>query len=218
MRLFLLVIAILAGSVTASAQTTRKPTKIPSTVPVKQTGVEANGGSVEGRTYTNKTFGFSLSVPENWFIAGPDFESVIKEKGYDLRADDIAGKANRNIKILMTAFSAGPDVGRNAILRITAEDLRPNPQIKDAVDYFDAMTAAFMSAKLPSDFSYSTTKAERLGGNQYAYLDTASSSGKKRLYATVRKGYAIMFTFSYADRSDLEDLRNVLSSTDFSVK
>lgn len=218
MKFFFFIITMLVGFYSADAQTGRKPSKIPSIVPVKESGVEAHGGSVDGRTYTNKTFGFSFTIPENWFIGGPDFESVVKEKGYDLRVDDVAGKANRNIKILMTAFGVGEEIGRNAVLRITAEDLRPNPQISDAVDYFDAMTAAFMSTKLPSDFSYSATKAERLGANQYAYLDTVSSSGRKRMYATVRKGQAIMFTLSYSDRSDLEAVRAILSAADFSVK
>lgn len=218
MRPFLFAFIVIGAIATISNAQTSRPSKIPAGVPVKQTGVEANGGSVEGRKYTNTKFGFALSVPENWFIGGPDFETVIKEKGFDLRADDIAGKANRNIEILMTAFTSGKADGQNAILRITAENLRANPQIRDAVDYFDAITAAYMSTKLPTDFSYSSTKAEQLGPNQYAYLDTRSSSGKKRMYATVRKGYAIMFTLSYSDPTDLDAVREILGTANFAVK
>lgn len=212
------IIAIIVGFSFASAQPAKKASKIPAGVPVKEASVEASGGSVEGRKYANKKFGFALTVPENWFIAGPDFETVVKEKGFDLRSDDIAGKANRNIDILMTAFSSGKLAGQNVILRITAENLRPNPQIRDAVDYFDAITAAFMSAKLPPDFTYSATKAERLGSNQYAYLDTNSASGKKRMYATVKKGYAIMFTLSYSDANDVASVRDILAAADFQSK
>ncbi len=218
MRPFLFAFIAIGAIATISNAQTSRPSKIPASVPVKQAGVEANGGAVEGRKYTNTKFGFALTVPENWFIGGPDFETVIKEKGFDLRTDDIAGKANRNIDILMTAFTSGKPAGQNAILRITAENLRANPQIRDAVDYFDAITAAYMSTKLPSDFSYSATKAEQLGRNQYAFLDTRSASGKKRMYATVRKGYAIMFTLSYSDPADLEAVREILAAADFSVK
>lgn len=216
-KVFAILFSVFSAFLAADAQTAGKTTKFPAGVPVKETGVEANGGAVEGRKYSNKRFGFSIAVPDNWFIAGRDFETVIKDKGYDLSVDDIAGKANRNIEVLMTAFTSAEGLGRNAIMRVTAENLKPNPQIRDAVDYLDAITAAFMSAKLPSDFSYTATNAERLGTNQYAFLDTKSSSGKKRLYATVRMGHAIMFTLSYSEQKDLDDVREILRIAEFSA-
>ena len=110
-------------------------TKFPAGVPVKETGVEAMGGNVEERTYRNKKFGFEITVPENWFIGGPDFEKVLKEKGHDLSIDIATSRANRSIDVLMTGFRSEPGGGGGAILRVTAEDLKANPQICDAVDY-----------------------------------------------------------------------------------
>ncbi len=103
-------------------------------------------------------------------------------------------------------------------MRISVENLSANPQIKDAVDYFDAIRAAFKAITLPPDFNYSETKAEKLGTMQFAYLDTSSSAGKKRMYATVRNGYAIMFTLSYTADDDLTTMRRILEEGNFDLK
>ena len=218
MRKVLLVIGVsvsLAGN--SFSQTKPKITKFPAGVPVKETGVEATGGKVEERTYTNKKFGFEITVPENWFIGGPDFEKIAKENGHDLSVDLATSRANRSIDILMTAFRSEAANG-GAIFRVTSENLKTNPQIRDAVDYFDAITAAYMTAKLPPDFVYSATKAEKLGAKQFAYLDTSSTAGKKRMYATVRNGFAIMFTLSYTSDDDLQTLRRILETGNFALK
>lgn len=214
--------------VVSVAQTKPKPRPIPAGVPVKATGVEAYGGSVEGRTYRNGKFFFEVSVPDDWYIAGPDFEKVVKENGFDLSLDmpaytalkpaTTAAKPIRKVDILMTAFRSDPESKGNAVLRVAVEDLKPNPQIKDAVDYFDAITAAYMSIKLPPDFKYSATKAEKLGPKQFAYLDTSSNAGKKRMYATVRNGFAIMFILSYTSDKDVETLRRILATGNFALK
>ena len=214
-------------AVVCTAQTKPKPRPIPTVVPVKATGVEAFGGTVEGRSYRNKRFFFEITVPDDWFIAGPDFEKVVKENGIDLTVNPqntdskpgtAAAKPVRKVDILMTAFRSDPESKGNAVLRVTAEDLKPNPQIKDAVDYFDAITAAYMSIKLPPDFKYSATKAEKLGAKQFAFLDTSSNAGKKRMYATVRNGFAIMFTLSYTSDTDIDTVRRILAAGNFALK
>lgn len=216
MKKFVLVFSFVFSlfCIDSSAQTKPKVTKFPPGVPVKETGVAATGGTVEERTYSNKKFGFQLTVPDNWYIGGADFEKVLKSNGHDISVDLATSKASRSIDVLMTAFRSETGSG-GAILRITSEDLRLNPQIKDAVDYFDAITAAYASAKLPPDFVYSATKAEKLGTKQFAYLDTSSNAGKKRMYATVKNGFALMFTLSYTSDEDLQTLKHILETGNF---
>jgi hypothetical protein len=103
-------------------------------------------------------------------------------------------------------------------MRVSAEDLSTVPQVKDAVDYFDLMRKTFQSMKLPADFRYSETQAERLGKKQFAFLDVSSKAGKKRMYSTVRDGHAIMFTLSYLRDEDLQTMRQILADGDFGLK
>lgn len=189
---------------------------------------ELEKGYVVGRTYTNGKFRFEIVFPDTWLIPDDDFEAYMKSKGYDLslRAPDslapqdkaAVNKAAKNVTVLLTAYRSLPGTTNNAIMRISVEDLSANPQIKDAVDYFDATRSTFKAIKLPADFQYSETQAEQLGTMQFAYLDTASSAGKKRMYATVRDGFAIMFTLSYTADDDLTTMRRILEEGNFNLK
>ncbi|MGE3467828.1 MAG: hypothetical protein AB7J13_12970 [Pyrinomonadaceae bacterium] len=209
------------------------PAKIPAAVPMKAgtapvPASDIDKGSVAGRTYTNKQFGFEVTFPDTWLIPDDDFEAYMKSQGFDLglKAPDslppsARAKINAAIKrvdILLTAYRSMPGSTDNAIVRISVEDLSANPQIKDAVDYFDAVRAMYAAMRLPADFKYSETQAEKLGSMHFGYLDASTKAGKKRMYATVRKGFAVMFTISYSQEADLDTLRQVLSAGDFFLK
>ena len=236
MKYVLFVLFLLTFSTFAPAQIKPRPTpiKIPSGVPIKPgttakpIGAKAviDRGTVSGRTYTNEQFNFEITFPDTWLIPGDDFEDYMKKQGVDLdlKAPDSLppgpkAKVNQAIKnILLTAFRSMPGTADNAVVRLSVEDLAENPQIKDAVDYFDAIRATYALMKVPVDFKYSETQAEKLGDKQFGYLDTSILGDKRRMYATVRNGYAIMFTISYTKDEDLQTLRHVLEEGNFALK
>ena len=184
-----------------------------------------DAGEIVGKTYANKYFNFSLTLPDDWEIAEADFERRLKKEGFNLSVETpkaasasaqskLNAAANR-VRVLLTAYKAAPDAGENAILRVSIEDLRAVPQVKDAVDYFDSMRATYQNIKLPAGFKYSETQAERVGAMQFGFLDVSNGAGKKRMYATVRNGHALMFTLTYKSDEDLNALKNFLSAGDF---
>lgn len=226
MKNFVFIIFItFTFTVFSSAQTKLKPKPRPT--PVKA-APSVDKGTVSGRTYTNRTFNFEVTFPNTWLIPGDDFEAYMKKQGFDLalKAPDSLppvskakiNRAIKNVQILLTAYRSMPGEADNAIVRISVEDLVLNPQIKDAVDYFDAIRSGFASMNLPADFKYSETQAEQLGAMQFGYLDTSTNAGKKRMYATVRDGFAVMFTISYSKDADLQTLRSVLEHGNFGYK
>lgn len=180
------------------------------------------------RTFISEDYDFSITFPDNWYIADDKFDEKVEQEGIDLSlkapdtTDPIAKarleRSLKNVKILVTAFRAKPDSSNGAIIRVSAEDLILKPQVRDAVDYFDLMRAMFRTMKLPADFKYSETQAEQLGRHQFAFLDISTNAGKKRMYATVRNRTAIMFTLSYTNDEDLQTLRRVLTEGNFSLK
>lgn len=229
MRLVLAVVFLIFTS--GSFGQKAKPAKTPAGVPVKA-GTEAKSildeGTVIGRTYRNEKFGFEVTFPEHWTIAGDDFEAEAKRLGFDLSLKaptSLQGlqKANldralKRVNIFLTAYrTATKGIPENAIIRISVEDLTANPHIKDAVDYFDAVRAMYRAMKLPTDFRYSETQAEKMGTKQFGYLDTSSDAGMKRMYATVKGRYAVMFTLSYKNNHDLDTFKNILAMGNFKL-
>jgi hypothetical protein len=188
-------------------------------------------GAVAGNAYTNKFLGFTLPLPDVWTIASDDFVFYMKRKGVDVsakppQAADLASqkKVDANFKrlsILVTAYRSLPGSPQNAMVRIAAEDVRrleTNRPVKDAVDYVDLMRSELGMVRMPASYKYSETQAEKLGPNQFAYLDTSDNEGKTRVYVTVRKGYAILFSLNYVADEDLETFRDVLARANFALK
>jgi hypothetical protein len=234
--IWILLISVAAAAIGFGQPVKSRPTnpsastppsgEIPAIVPVAE-GTSLRG-LVSGRTYTNKPLGFEVTFPVTWLIPGDDFEEEMKKAGFDLSLSpppSVTGvdrakmnEALQQVSIVLTAYRSMPGSADNAIVRISLEDLRTAPQIKDAVDYFDAIRAQFKAMKLPLDFKYSETQAEQLGKHQFGFLDSSSKAGKKRLYATVRGRYAILFSISYNKDEDLQVLRRVLSEGNFALK
>jgi hypothetical protein len=229
---FVLILLTLSCTAIAQRPGAKAPAKkLPAAVPVASTPApvktDANG-LVSGRTYTNSVYGFQITFPDTWLIPGNDFEDHMRSQGYDISLktpDNLKGASKiqldrslERVKVLVTAYRSLPGSNDNAIMRIAIEDLTLTPQVNDAVDYFDLMRSQFAVMKLPADFKYSETQAEKLGAKQFAYLDTTSNSGKKRMYATVRNGFAILFTLSYTKPEDLATMRQVLAGGDFRIQ
>jgi hypothetical protein len=221
---FLACLLIIFGSTVLFAQK-KAPAAKPTPAPAAVAFVDK--GRVEGKTYTNNALNFSITFPMTWLIPDDDFEAYMKKQGFDLtlRPPDSIVPADRskmeqalkNVQMLVTAYRSIPGSDKNAIMRVSVEDLKTNPQIKDAVDYFDAIRNSFKAMRLPPDLKYSETQAEKLGEKQFAFLDVTSTAGKKRMYATVGHGFAIMFTLTYSLDEDLETMRQVLANGDFSL-
>jgi len=203
-----------ATTTSAAAQTTTVPT-----------------GSVKGRTYTNRGLGLSITFPDTWLVPGDDFAAYMKKAGYDIapkppRAAKVADQrkvdaAFNRLKILLTAYRSLPGTEGNAVARIAVESVRTlntNRPVKDAVDYVDLMRSQMGLVKMPAGYTYSETQAERLGSNQFAYIDSADKTQKTRVYVTVRGGYAILFSLNYTAEDDLETFRDALARARFTTK
>ncbi|MGB7209246.1 MAG: hypothetical protein WBD27_11345 [Pyrinomonadaceae bacterium] len=207
----------------------KKSSPAPSGVPIKSIPKkEGAAPKSAGKKYTNDELKFEVTLPEPWLIADSEFNKKISEQGIDLalKAPDDLSKVSQvqinraldRVTILLTAYRPTFTTEESALIRVSREDLSTVPEVRDAVDYFDLMRGQFKVMTLPPNFTYSETQAEKLGQRQFAYIDVASDAGKKRLYATVKNRYAILFTVSYKDERDLQTLRQILSAGNFALR
>ena len=198
-------------------------------VPVKSVPKkEVTASKPAGTKYTNDDLKFEIMLPEPWLVADTKFNEKISGQGIDLtlKAPDGLSKVSQvqvnralsRVTVLLTAYRPTFATEESALIRVSHEDLTSLPEVRDAVDYFDLMRSQFKVMQLPQSFSYSETQAEKLGPRQFAFIDIASDAGKKRLYATVKNRYAILFTVSYKDERDLQALRQILTEGNFALK
>jgi hypothetical protein len=212
------------------AQTRRRPTHKAVTPAVRSSGFSGltDRGTISGKTNTNKTLGMSVTFPDTWLIGDDAFFAYMKSKGFDLtpkppKAATPAAQAKINaafnrLKILITVYRSLPGTPENGVLRIAAEPisgLNTNRPIKDAVDFVDLMRSQISAVQTPAGFTFSETQAEQLGPNQYAFIDTSDKQEKTRIYVTVRRGYAILFTLNFTADGDLATLREILATATF---
>jgi hypothetical protein len=222
----ILVSPIVGQTKSAAARPASRSTR---SIPIASNTVPK--GTITGNTYTNKFLGFTLPLPETWTIATDEFATYMKGKGVDVsakppKAADLLSqkKVDANFKrltILATAYRSLPGTAQNSMIRIAAEDvkgLNTNRPVKDAVDYVDLMRTQLSSVRMPAGYKYSETQAEKLGPNQFAYIDTSDNQGKTRIYVTVRKGYAVLFSLNYVADEDLETFRDILARANFALK
>ena len=234
MRRILLILTVVGFAVSlsaAQAKRTSSPRRTPTPAKPSATAVAVPKGTVSGRTYTNKGLGFSVTFPDTWLIPGDDFVAYMKKAGFDIspKPPKAANPADQKkvdaafyrLKILLTAYRSLPGTEGNSVARIAVENvklLNTNRPVKDAVDYVDLVRSQMAAVKMPAGERFSETQAEKLGQNQYAFIDTSDKNTKTRMYVTVRNGYAILFSLNYSTDEDLETFRDVLARTEFTTK
>ena len=211
-KLFILILLLVSFSINLTAQKA-KPTPPKRPAPQAKMQPAIDFGEIIDRSYTNFFFGFKLTFPESWFVNTVENDADLKNAKINF---DI--KTPKNTKNILNAFKFQEKLGVTSVFTVSAEDLDDFPNIKDAVDYFDAMRQTFKVVKLSPDFKYSETNAEKINNRQFAYLDISTDKSKKRLYATVKNGFAVIFTLTYNDDGGLETMKNILAEGDFEQK
>lgn len=219
-KLLFLLITAAAFSLTVSAQTKARPKAVPKVA----AAVELDKGTIEDGQYTNKYFGISFQLPENWDVQEEIVNKIIKDRGAkSLKAKTAAGQkalnqASNRVTVAVTAFKSPLGSDNNASFVLSFEDLRPVPTVKDAVDYLQLMVTTLKQVQLPPGMNYSEIQAEKLGTRQFGFIEINRKEATQRMYVTVKKNYAIFFVFTYNDAADLETMRTMLANGNFALK
>ena len=183
-------------------------------------------GRLEAGVYTNDYLGVSFTVPQGWVTQDVAERQAIIDAGRkmleDSNAKDKAAiEASMNRTVFLLSISKHPlgvpSPGFNAQLSCLAERV-PTAVIKTGDEYLAEMkrvaqaTSASMEWTGPvrrvlvGEVAFATTDAK---------LSVGAGSVAQRHYVTVRKGYAVLLTYSYLDEADLKAFDELIKSMKF---
>ncbi len=179
-------------------------------------------GELSDRVYKNKYFGLTLEVPKGWIISDRETQEATKAVGTEV----VKSTDERKNKALQDSFKRETMLLQATKLPIGAMDnamfvIVANRQMSPAI------TASMVAEATKSAFSASPalkllndTRVETIAGRKFARLDyginiNGEQKGKILFYATMHKNYALTFSLSYSDESDLATLQQIVGSFKF---
>lgn len=187
---------------------------------------EVDFGTFHQSVYTNKYFGFQLTVPADWSVHDREAQESLSKMGNAAIAGD-----DKKLKALIKAtepqtvqlFGVSRHklealVNFNPSIMSVAELIRHMPSIKRGKDYHfhvrKVLASSAMQVSFPKD-AYSETVA----GVEFDVLDQEIHADgtviKQKWFTIIKKGYALSFAISYTTPEDEAMLRQVLATLKF---
>ena len=185
-------------------------------------------GTITDSIYQNRYFGFTLALPDGWFVQNRAGLEEIQEIGKDVLAGDDenlkslfeAGEQNSVNLLGIHQHPPGAPVEFNPTLLCVAEKTKQFPGITKASDYlFHAKRTLQMGAievRFPTDIY-----AMEVGGLSFDTLDIelqfGSKTVKEKMLATLIKGYALTFIIVFDTDVHYDMLLDTLDSVHFTL-
>ena len=181
-------------------------------------------GKLEGGTYSNDFFGFSMTLPKGWVVLGPEENKKILDTGKGLIEEGTNEKKKQGLEdsvarthFLVTASKyptgkAGANF--NALLICIAERI-PTAIIKTGADYVSVMQRSFEGTAAKLELT-APLRTQRLGGADFTVADVKMTAGPvvtaQRYYVRISKGHALTLAYTYYDDADLKTFDELLGT------
>jgi hypothetical protein len=219
MIIFLFVVAAFATGGAFAQKTKLKPK--PKATPATQTKIEL--GELSGNSYTNDFFGLKFEFPYGWLVGDNVLEKQLTQiaqaqiQTRSAQRQKAVKQAIDRVTPLLGGYKKLPGYPENASLRVMVEDLSSLPSITNGKTYLAQMLDTLKLTKMPADFKYSDAKSETIDNVALDYVETSTGGGKKRVYVTVRKKFAVLVAIDYYEDADFEALHKVLDRSRFGL-
>lgn len=184
---------------------------------VVQPSSKLTTGDFNGSDYVNGYFGLTFSVPESWTIATKEEMQEIfgvAEKEVGLTGEDL-----KDEKLLYLALAAKYDLGNetNPNVNVIAENLAgAENQVKTPADY---MKIAIGNFSKDAQEAYGEIGTETVNDVDYAYVSASFNydgvETAQTQICTLKKGYVLIFTFTYYNEAELNELTEIADTISF---
>lgn len=192
----------------------------------KRASDEIDFGAVENSTYRNDYFGLSVKLPSEWSVQDKETQQKLMDLGRKMVEGD-----DKNLKAIIKAsemqtvnlFAAfkhpiGTPVPYNPNIMCLAERVSHMPRIKRGKDYHFHSKRLLELSQVEVSFPKEVS-TEELGGHDFDVMYVESlitgMTIRQKHYATIMRGYALVFVVSFTNGEEESTLDNVLSSVTF---
>ncbi len=181
-------------------------------------------GTVEGSTYTNEFFGFSMAIPEGWYIASrEEFAQHMETTEEFLETDfEDARAILESQEIIPLLFAAVNDPftyqGTNPNINIMAQNISQYAAfIKDASSYLNIQVQGIKASGI--DMTFEEVETVKISGKELARVKGiqtfAGIDVYQTMYVFLKDGFAVLFTLSSFTEEEARQLEDVMNSVNF---
>jgi len=176
-----------------------------------------NQGKLNGNTYQNKYFGFSLSKPSSW--AAQDTKA--REKKLTLGGKEATAKVSQLRYINLFSFSKYPLGIRDKInpnVMGVAEDISFFPTMKTPLDYINNVKRMLGMSKIKYRVD-KETKSRKISGLDFESMKVYTSINdveiEQEYFVTIKHGFAIAFILTYTDSESKKVTEGIFNGVSF---
>lgn len=185
---------------------------------------EVDRGVIQDGTYIDHHFGFSFKYPKDWVVHGEATNERIREVGKEKIEKSGVSEASvevavRNTYHLLTVFRhpvGTPGITFNPGVLILAEKVAHAPGITNGKDYL--LNVRTILLKSGYQVLLKDPMECRFAGSQFFQDNYAAEINGRHvvetMFATVEKGYALVFIFLAEDQTSLDEMTKTMDTFD----
>jgi hypothetical protein len=187
-----------------------------------------NYGKIENNVYRNDYFAIEVKIPEGWVVQNRDQIEQLTQQGEE-RIKSVNKELAKQIDLsqeqtvyLLTVFKnaveeASPENSFNNSFMLMAEKL-PNDSFQNGKQYLVKAAQMLNQSGQYQRIDEGITAMQVDGRTFYklkAFMDTPQLTIEQSIIATVWNNYALAFILTYADKEQMKELDDVISSVSF---
>lgn len=192
----------------------------------KNAGEAFDYGTVTGTTYSNSFFGFTVSLPADWYVMDRAEIDRVQQLGAEaipnrsLKKELTKAMDVQNAILLMVqGYEPGMGEGFNPNFQIVSENLSRYPNIKTGEQYLQqALKTLGMTGMSYATLDVPIGRTD-IGGRVFHKIALEVMLGEgsltQEMYAVVRDGFALAAVLNYVDEEQRAVLYSMLGTLRF---
>lgn len=182
-------------------------------------------GNIEGNKYTNEFFGFSISLPEGWYVTSREELAQIVASTTDYLSSEAEGATldldEQQILPLFLSASENPfsASGANPNIVCLAQNLNQYAGLLSNLDAKSFLGLNVKALEAQGIEAVGEVETLSLGGRELARVSAVQSANGMELhqtiYAFMKEGFAVVFTLSSFTDDEAQLLADTMNSISF---